>query len=209
MPINRISSNTWSREYVVTWSVFTARRDAVQYSLSCVCLSLCLSVFRPSAGAYSVSAIFHSEVKKFPKEGAQHSLILIPRPSGGETPFPHFTTLASLAPQSHAFGTRPLPPARRLKSATSTEWVEVGSPIFCQVGTHGIIFVLPPPHWREGLGRGLCPSPENFWTSEWKMVQFSAFWVIFLCELVFDDQKQVYVKSSLPFKISPLFHGRG
>jgi len=20
----------------------------------------------------------------------------------------------------------------------------------------------PPPHWGKGLGRGLCPSPENF-----------------------------------------------
>ena len=32
----------------------------------------------------------------------------------------------------------------------------------------------------DGSGSGLCPSPENFLTSEWKMARFSAFWVLFL-----------------------------
>jgi len=38
----------------------------------------------------------------------------------------------------------------------------------------------PPSQLESGLGRGLCPSPENFWTSEWKMVLFRAFWELFL-----------------------------
>jgi len=44
------------------------------------------------------------------------------------------------------------------------------------------------PHWRWGLGRGLCPSPENFWSFYLEM--FGAFWdffevyiLIFACHL--------------------------
>jgi len=36
------------------------------------------------------------------------------------------------------------------------------------------------PPSRRGLGGDYAPSPENVLTSEWKMVRFGAFWVLFL-----------------------------
>jgi len=32
-----------------------------------------------------------------------------------------------------------------------------------------------PPHWGWGLGRGLCPSPENFWTFYLEIALLGAF----------------------------------
>ena len=37
----------------------------------------------------------------------------------------------------------------------------------------------PPPHWGRGLGRGLCPSPENFGTFLLEMAHFGANSVVY------------------------------
>jgi len=32
----------------------------------------------------------------------------------------------------------------------------------------------------SGQGHTAAPSPENFWTFEWKMARFGAFWALFM-----------------------------
>ena len=37
-----------------------------------------------------------------------------------------------------------------------------------------------PSPLGNGSGEGAQPLPENFWTFEWKMARFGAFWVLFM-----------------------------
>ena len=54
-----------------------------------------------------------------------------------------------------------------------------------------------PSPLKDGSGKGAVPLPRHL-TSEWKMARFGAFWLLFLCKLVFGDKKQLHIKSSLP-----------
>jgi len=67
------------------------------------------------------------------------------------------------------------------RGRSSTECVRVEVPkALREVGCGE---ALSPPHWEKVLIRGLCPSPPPkknfFWTFEWKMAYFGAFWVLF------------------------------
>jgi len=86
----------------------------------------------------------------------------------------HISTLST----GLSFTTRQLE-ARRGRS--SAEGTRVEAPNFAE-GTKGVRYgeEVSAPHWGMLLRGGYAPSPENFWTFEWKMAHFGASLVLFM-----------------------------